>query len=60
MTVAVNVAVAGPQAPPGTVRRTMSVPVAEPAVYVNWLPFTMNVEPVDSCLSNVIVTRVPV
>ena len=32
MTVAVNVAVAGPQEPPGTVRRTTSVPVVDPAV----------------------------
>src|SRR5512140_2482031 len=60
MTVAVNVAVAAPQEPPGTVRRTTSVPVVEPALYVNWLPFTVNDEPVEPCVSNVIVTSVPV
>src|SRR5512135_2048707 len=52
---AVNVAVAGPQRP-CDVRRTTSVPVTLPALYENWLPVIVNVEPVESWRSNVAVT----
>src|SRR5664279_3882923 len=54
-TLAVNVAVPGPHRP-CDVSRTTSVPVTVPALYVNWFPMTVKVEPVDPCVTNVAVT----